>query len=91
MARGWESKSVEAQQDEAAGRTTSDKPHLTREEADRVREREALRLSLQSVVQRLQHSRDPRHRAMLEQALTDLERKIQALGTTAETVGSSDR
>ena len=33
MARGWESKSVEAQQDEATARTTSDKPHLTREAA----------------------------------------------------------
>ena len=92
MARGWESKSVEAQQDEAAGRTTSEKPRLTRKEAAaRLREREALRLSLQSVVQRLQRSHDPRHRAMLEQALADLEGKLQALGTTAETVGPSDR
>jgi hypothetical protein len=90
MARGWESKSVEAQQDEAAGKTTPEKPRLTPEEAKRLREREALRLSLQSVVQRLQHSRDPRHRALLEQALADLERKIQALGTSAETVGPSD-
>jgi hypothetical protein len=91
MARGWESKSVEAQQDEAAGRTTSAKPRLTREEAERLREREALRLSLQSVVQRLQRSHDARHRAMLEQALADLEGKLQALGTSAETVGPSDR
>ena len=84
MARGWESKSVEAQQDEAAGRTTPESPHLTREEADRLRERETLRLSLQSVVQQLQRSRDPRHRAMLEQALADLQRKIHALSPTVE-------
>jgi len=90
MARGWESKSVEAQQDEAAGKTASLNPHLTREEADRLRKREALRLSVQSVVQRLQHSHDPRHRAILEQALVDLERKIEALGTSAETAGPSD-
>jgi hypothetical protein len=91
MARGWESKSVEAQQDEAAARTASEKPRLTREQAERLREREALRLSLHSVVQRLQHSKDPRHRAMLEQALADLEGKLEALGTSAETAGPSDR
>ena len=80
MARGWESKSVEAQQEEAAGRTTPEKPHLTREEADRLREKETLRLSLQNVVQQLERSHNPRHRALLEQALADLERKLQSLG-----------
>jgi hypothetical protein len=80
MARGWESKSVEAQQDEAAARTTQEKPRLTREATARLREKEILRLSLQSVVQQLERSHDARHRAMLEQALADLERKIQELG-----------
>jgi hypothetical protein len=80
MARGWESKSVEAQQDEAAGKTTPANPHLTREQADRLRERETLRLSLQSVVQQLERSHDPRHRALLERALADLKRKLQSLG-----------
>jgi hypothetical protein len=80
MARGWESKSVEAQQDEAAGRTTPDNPHLTREEIGQMRERETLRLSLQSVTQQLERSRDPRHRALLEKALADLQSKLQSLG-----------
>jgi hypothetical protein len=80
MARGWESKSVEAQQDEAAERTTSEKPRLTGEEAARFRETESLRLSLKSVVQQLERSHDSRHRAMLEHALADLERKIRELG-----------
>jgi hypothetical protein len=79
MARGWESKSVEAQQDEATARTTSDKPRLTPEAADRLREKENLRLSLQNVVQQLERSRNVRHRAMLEQARADLERRIQEL------------
>jgi hypothetical protein len=79
MARGWESKSVEAQQDEASSRTTSGKPRLTREEAGRLREKENLRLSLQNVVQQLARSHAARHRAMLEKALADLERKIQEL------------
>jgi hypothetical protein len=80
MARGWESKSVEAQQDEAAGRTAPEKPRLTREAAARLRERESLRLSLQRVSQQLERSLNARHRSMLEQARADLERKIQELG-----------
>jgi hypothetical protein len=80
MARGWESKSVEAQQDEAAARTASEKPRLTAEATARIREKENLRLSRQNVVQQLERSHDARHRAMLEQAMADLERKIQELG-----------
>jgi hypothetical protein len=81
MARGWESKSVEAQQDEAAERNTSDKPRLTREAAARLHEKESLRLSVKRVVQQLEHTRDSRHRTMLEQALGDLERRLRELGT----------
>jgi len=90
MARGWESKSVEAQQNEAAERTTPENPRLTREETDRLREKETLRLSLQNVVQQLERSHDPRHRAMLEQALADLLRKLESLSTRDGTAGPSD-
>ncbi len=79
MARGWESKSVEAQQDEAATRSSAQKPRLTSEAAARLREKENLRLSLQSVLQQLERSRNAHHRALLEQARTDLERKIKIL------------
>lgn len=77
MARGWESKSVEAQQDEAAGRSASEKPRLTREAAARLREKESFRLSLRRVVQQLEQSQNAHHRTMLEQARADLERKIR--------------
>ncbi len=77
MARGWESKSVEAQQDEAADTNTPEKPRLTREAAARLREIESLRLSLQNVMQQLERSHNARHRTMLEEARADLERKIQ--------------
>jgi hypothetical protein len=80
MARGWESKSVEAQQDEAASKNTPEKPRLTREAAGRLREQENLRLSLRRVLQQLENSHNPHHRAMLEQARSDLERKMQELG-----------
>ena len=79
MTRGWESKSVEAQQEDASARTALAKPRLTREEAGRLREKESLRLSLQRVVQELEQSRNPRLRSMLEQAQADLQRKIAQL------------
>jgi hypothetical protein len=81
MAGGWESKSVEAQQDEATASATSDKPRLTPEAAARLREKENLRLSLQNVIQQLERIQDARHRSMLEQARSDLERKLQDLSS----------
>ncbi|MGA2416681.1 MAG: hypothetical protein ABSF59_19675 [Candidatus Sulfotelmatobacter sp.] len=80
MARGWESKSIEAQQDEAASRITSEKPRLTRQAADRVREREKLRLALRNVLEQLERAQDARHRDMLAAARSDLERKLDELG-----------
>jgi hypothetical protein len=79
MARGWESKSVEAQQDEAAARTTSARPRLTREATERLREKENLRLALQNVLQQLERSRGLRHRTLLENARADLLQKIGRL------------
>ena len=80
MARGWESKSVELQQEEAAVDLTSERPRLTPEQAHRLRERESLRLSLRSVVEQLERAGDPRRRAMLEQAKAHLEQRIEKLG-----------
>jgi hypothetical protein len=79
MARGWESKSVEAQQELAAEKRTPEKPRLTPEDAARLREKESLRLSLQNVAQQLEHSHNTRYRSILEQARADLERKIKEL------------
>jgi len=90
MARGWESKSVEAQQDEAATKTSPENPRLTREEAARRRASENLRLSLQSVVRQLESAHDERHRAMLEQALADLNRKL-GNASEGQTIRPSDR
>jgi hypothetical protein len=77
MARGWESKSVEAQQEEAADKSLSGKPRLTLEEANRIRERESLRLSLRNIIDQLERSQNSQHREMLEHAKTDLERKLE--------------
>jgi hypothetical protein len=78
MARGWESKSVEAQQEEVQ-RGQPERARLTREEADRLGKKGNLQLSLKDVLEKLEQSRDERYRKMLEQAKADLERQIQTL------------
>lgn len=80
VARGWESKSVEAQQDEASQRGSTDKPRLTPEQINRAREIGKLRLSLKSVLQQMANTGNSRHREMLERAAADLEMRIQKLG-----------
>jgi len=76
MARGWESKSVEAQQAEASDASSKPRLKLTPEAAARRRERENLRLSRQSVLQQLQETQNPRRRELLENTLADLDKKL---------------
>jgi hypothetical protein len=79
VARGWESKSVEAQQAEAAEHSSKPRSKLTPQQAARAREKENLRLSRLRVVQQLETVADPRHRQLLEKALTDLDHKLNGL------------
>jgi hypothetical protein len=76
MARGWESKSVEAQQADAEEKSDKPRLKLTAEAAARQREQETLRLSRQRVLQQLEASQNPRHRRLLEQELADLDARI---------------
>ena len=78
MARGWESKSIEAQQD-AAVAPKSKGPALTREEAARATERATLMLARTRALADLQRACVSAHRAMLEQAVADLDRRLAAL------------
>ncbi|MGA6980427.1 MAG: hypothetical protein WCC95_16690 [Candidatus Sulfotelmatobacter sp.] len=80
MARGWESKAIEAQQEEVAARDISPRARLTSEEAARARAAENYRLALQNIRQQLSIVQDPRRRETLERARADLEQKIQELG-----------
>jgi hypothetical protein len=85
MARGWESKSIEAQQEEA--KEKSRRPEgkvLSPQQAARKRELEGLMLSRQRINEQLSAMQDPRRRAMLEQALRDLEAKINATKNEAD-------
>ncbi len=79
MARGWESKSIEAQQAEATDKSAPSRPKLSLADAARERERESLRLSRQRVLQQLESSQNPRHRSVLQGALADLDQKLRLL------------
>ena len=77
MARGWESKSVEAQQAEADDKSSKPRPAMSPEAAVRWREKESIRLSRQRVLQQLEAAQNPRHRKMLEDSLAALEEKLK--------------
>lgn len=80
MSRGWESKSVEEQQAEAARPKGEGKPHLTPEQAARQREKDSLLLSRRGVLEQIRSTRNSRHKLMLESALADLDAKLAELG-----------
>jgi len=78
MARGWESKSVEAQQDAAADER-SKVPKTSAEDSARRAERAILSLARTRALADLQTACAAAHRAMLEQAIADLDRRLAAL------------
>lgn len=76
MARGWESKSVEQQQEQA----TSSQRHgklLTPEQIADQQKRKGLELSRQRILQQLEVASNPQHRSMLEAALSDLDTQLK--------------
>jgi hypothetical protein len=80
MARGWESKSVEEQQAQANTPAPKGKAPLSPEQTALNRRREGLQLSRKRVLQQIEASRNPQHRRMLEQALTELDARLARLG-----------
>jgi len=80
MARGWESKSVEAQIESAASRQSEvHEPELTPEQLQILRERENLELSRTRVQRELAASQNPRYQQILRKALADLDAKLTQL------------
>lgn len=80
MARGWESKSVEAQQAEASETRPAARPPLSPEQKLKLQKRDGLLLDRKRVVRQLEEVSSERYRKMLERALADLDRKIADLG-----------
>lgn len=80
MARGWESKAVEQQQEEARSLKSGLRQPLTPEQKAEQRHRETLELSRKQIVQQLEAATNPRHQQMLEAALAELDRQLGARG-----------
>jgi hypothetical protein len=76
MARGWESKSVEQQQEEMSERRKSVRDPISPGQQQRNRKREGLLLSRERLNQQLQAASKSRHRQMLEQAMAELDRQL---------------
>ncbi len=78
MARGWESKSVEQQQEEMSERQKTVGAPISPDEQQLNRKREGLLLSRKRLTQQLQAAYNPRHRQMLEQAIAELDRQLSS-------------
>ena len=77
MSRGWESKSVEEQQAEAAVPKV-DPAVAQAEEAERKRRRQALEMQRERVLS--ERTSNPHRRTALTNALADIEEKLAELG-----------
>ena len=78
MARGWESKSVEQQQEEMSEQRKTVRAPISPDEQQRNRKREGLLLSRERITQQLHAASNPRHRQMLEQAIAELDRQLSS-------------
>ena len=77
MARGFESKMVEFQQEEAARAKSGAKP-LSAEEQARQARRAGLELARSRAVADLERATAPAHRKMLEQAIAALDDQLRS-------------
>jgi len=78
MARGWESKSVEQQQEEMSERRKTVGAPISPDEQQRNRKREGLLLSRKRLTQLLQAAYNPRYRQMLEEAIAELDGQLSS-------------
>ena len=83
MARGWESKSVESQQEESFRESEQgDFQQLSPEERARRERLASLELSRARTLDQLERATGAAHRAMLKRTLLALERDITEVETT---------
>lgn len=80
MAKGWESKSVEAQiEDSTTKAPEQTKPQLTPEQVEARRRKQVLLLARTRVQRDLELSQHQRHTDQLHRALADLDAQLTAL------------
>jgi len=78
MARGWESKSVESQIEDAGARSAQG-AFLTSEQREIQRKRDSLEMSRRRVLRDLEAAQSPLRRISLEHALAFLDAEIRKL------------
>jgi hypothetical protein len=83
MARGWESKSVESQIEDAASRTGRAEP-LKPGERESERKRQGLELSRRRILHEIEETRSPARRTSLEGALAFLDEEIRKLVSSSD-------
>lgn len=80
MARGWESKSVEAQTEEAVARRSAKskrkEPALDRINVETTVKRDSLLLSRTRIVHELELAQNPRYRELLNRTLAGLDAQL---------------
>ena len=79
MARGWESKAVEAQIEEKQTDTVKDVKIRTADQIQHMMEKRTLELARAKVAHELASSQNPRYAQMLQQSLSELDKKIAAI------------
>ena len=80
MARGWESKSIEAQIDMAeAHRATKQTNAPSPESLELIRKKENILLSRTRVVRELDTAQNPRYKEVLTKALADLDAQLSSI------------
>ena len=77
MARGWESKNVEAQQADREEAAKAKSAPLSLEEATRLARRKTLELTRARALAELATARTPAHRQMLETAIRSLDEQLR--------------
>ena len=83
MARGWESKSVESQQESALESNSSTHVPRSNEEKQTEREKQNLLLSRAYVQHQMQSTRNPAYADSLRKALGEIEHKLAKLNGKA--------
>jgi len=81
MARGWESKSVEEQQSQAQNQTVSqdEKDALKRQNAEKMRKVQALKLNRARINEQIERSTNDRYKELLGRELEHVEQELKQL------------
>jgi hypothetical protein len=79
MARGFDSKFVEAQQEDAARGNSSARPAMSADERAAEQRRRTLQLTRRRTEEDLRRATAPAHREMLQRALEALDQEIAEL------------